>query len=123
MKWVLEVLLFFAVALLGLKLMGSVVTYRDAEIWFKPSPQSEVLHLKGDASYPLSGGIQVRAPEGRAVTYPNAALISMASERQPYAWSEKLEFAGIFLGVLAVWLLIAWPDIRRFRDLLNRKRL
>jgi len=31
MKWILKILLFFGVALLGLKLMGSVVTYRDAE--------------------------------------------------------------------------------------------
>ena len=31
MKWILKILLFFGVAFLGLKLMGSVVTYRDAE--------------------------------------------------------------------------------------------
>lgn len=117
MKWVLEILLFFAVAVVGLKLMGSVPTYRDAEVWFKPSPQSEVLHLKGDVSYPILGGIRVRTPDGHAVTYPNAALVSMTVERHPYSWPEQLEFAGICLAVLAVWLLIAWPDIRRFRAL------
>lgn len=74
-------------------------------------------------SYPIPGGIKVRTADGHALTYPNAELISITFERQPYSWPEKLEFAGIILMVIAVWLLITWLDIRRFRDLLNRKRL
>ena len=54
--------------------------------------------------------------------YPNAALMNMTFEPQPYSWPERLEIAGIILAVLAVWLLIALPDLRGLRELLNRKR-
>jgi hypothetical protein len=117
MKWVVQIFLFFAVSIVGLKLMSSVVTYRDAEVWFKTSPGAKAEHLKGDVSYPTSGGIRVRTPDRQAITYPNAELISISFERKPYSWPEKLEFAGIILAVFAVWLLIAWPDIRKFRAL------
>jgi hypothetical protein len=42
---------------------------------------------------------------------------------RPYTWPEKLTITGIFLAVVAVWLLITWPDLRRLRELLNQKRL
>jgi hypothetical protein len=123
MKWVLELLLFIAVSLLGVKLMGAVITQRDAEVWLR-QPDGSELHLKGvDVSHPFFGGLQVRTPDGRVTTYPNAALVSLAFEPQPYSWPEKLEMAGIVLAVLAVWLLIAWPDLRWFGERLNRRRV
>jgi hypothetical protein len=122
MKWVLEILLFFAVSILGLKLMGAVVTQRDAEVWLR-QPDGSELHLRGvDVSHPFFGGLQVRTPDGHVTTYPNAALVSMTFEPQPYSWPERLEIAGIVLAVLAVWLLIALPDLRGLWELLNRKR-
>jgi hypothetical protein len=41
---------------------------------------------------------------------------------RPYTWPEKLTITGIFLAVLAVWILIALPDLRGLWELLNRKR-
>jgi hypothetical protein len=122
MKWVLQILLCSAVSLLGLKLMGAVFTRRDAEVWLR-QPDGSELHLKGvDVSHPFFGSLQVRTPDGRVTTYPNAALVSMTFEPQPYSWPERLEIAGIFLAVLAVWLLITWPDLRWLWQRLNRKR-
>jgi hypothetical protein len=119
MKWALQILLCFAVSLLGLKLMGAVITQRDAEVWLK-QPDGSELHLKGvDVYHPFFGGLQVRTPDGYVTTYPNAALVSMAFKPQPYSWPERLEIAGIVLAVLVVWLLIALPDLREFLD---RKR-
>jgi hypothetical protein len=123
MKWILETLLFIALSFLGLKLMGAVVTQRDAEVWLR-QPDGSQLHLKGvEVSHPLFGGLQVRTPDGRVMTYPNAALVSMTFEPQPYSWPERLEIAGIVLAVLAAWLLIALPDLRWLWERLNRKRL
>jgi hypothetical protein len=122
MKWVLEVLLFFAVAILGLKLVGAVITQRGAEVWLK-QPDGSELHLKGvDVSHPFFGGLRVRTPDGRVTAYPNAALVGMTFEPQPYSWPERLEIAAIVLGVLAAWLLIAWPELRWLWERLNRKR-
>jgi hypothetical protein len=122
MKWILEALLFIALSFLGLKLMGAAVTQRDAEVWLR-QPDGSELHLKGvDVSHPFFGGLRVRTPDGRVTTYPNAALVSMTFEPQPYSWPEKLEMAGIVLAVLAVWLLIAWPDLRWLWERLNRRR-
>ena len=56
-------------------------------------------------------------------TYPDAALMTMKFPLRPYTWREKLTTAGIFLAVLAVWLLIVWPDLRWLWERLNRKRL
>jgi hypothetical protein len=123
MKWVLQILLFIAVSILGLKLMGAVVTQRDAEVWLR-QPDGSQLHLKGvEVSHPFFGGLQVRTPDGRVTTYPDAALVMMKFPLRPYTWPEKLTITEIFLAVLAVWLLIAWPDLRRLRELLNQKRL
>jgi hypothetical protein len=110
------------VSLLGLKLMGAVVTQRDAEVWLR-QPDGSQLHLKGvDVSHPFFGGLQVRTPDGGMTTYPDAALVSMKFEPQPYSWPEKLKIAGIGLAVLAVWLLITWPELRWLWERLNRKR-
>ena len=122
MKWVLEILLFLTVSVLGLKLMGAVVAQRDAEVWLR-QPDGSELHLKGvDVSHPFFGRLQVRTPDGHVTTYPDAALVSMAFEPQPYSWPERLEIAGIVLAVLAVWLLIAWPELRWLWERLNRNR-
>jgi hypothetical protein len=57
MKWVLELLLFIAVSLLGVKLMGAVITQRDAEVWLR-QPDGSQLHLKGvDVAHPFFGGL------------------------------------------------------------------
>jgi hypothetical protein len=122
MKWVLEILLFLAVSVLGLKLMGAVVTQRDAEVWLR-QPDGSELHLKGvDVSHPFFGGLQVRTPDGHVTTYPDAALVGMAFEPHPYTRPERLEIAGIVLAVLAVRLLIAWPDLRGLWERQNRNR-
>jgi len=122
MKWVLELLVFIALSVLGLKLMGAVVTQRDAEVWLR-QPDGSPLHLTGvDASHPFFGGLQVRTPDGRLTTYPDTALVMMKFPLQPYTWPEKLTIAGIFLAVLAVWLVITWPDLRWLWERLNRKR-
>jgi hypothetical protein len=122
MKWVLELLLFIALSVLGLKLMGAAVTQRDAEVWLR-QPDGSQLHLKGvDVSHPFSGGLQVRTPDGRVTTYPDAALLMMKFPLRPYSWPEKLKITGIFVGVLAVWLLITWPELRWLWGRLNRKR-
>jgi hypothetical protein len=71
---------------------------------------------------PLFGGLQVHTPDGRVMTYPDAALVSMKFGPQPYSWPEKLKIAGICLAVLAVWLLIALPDLRWLWERLHRKR-
>jgi hypothetical protein len=66
MKWILELLLFIALPFLGLKLMGAVVTRRDAEVWLR-QPDGSELHSKGlDVSHPFFGGLRVRTPDGRA---------------------------------------------------------
>jgi hypothetical protein len=123
MKWVLEILLFLAVSVLGLRLMGAVVTQRDAEVWLR-QPDGSELHLQGvEVSHPLFGGLQVRTPEGRVMTYPDAAVLMMKFPLRPYTWLERFTIAGIFLAVLAVWLLITWPDLRWLWERLNRKRL
>jgi hypothetical protein len=123
MKWALQILLCFAVSLLGLKLMGAVITQRDAEVWLK-QPDGSELHLKGvDVAHPFFGGLRVHTPDGRVTTYPNAALVGMTFEPRPYSWPEKLKVAGICLAVLAVWLLITWPELRWLWERLNRKRL
>jgi hypothetical protein len=123
MKWVLQILLFFAVSILGLKLMGAAVAQRDAEVWLR-QPDGSQLHLSGvEVSHPLFGGLQVRTPDGRVTAYPDAALVGMTFEPQPYSWPEKLKVAGICLAVLAAWLLIAWPDLRWLWERLHRKRL
>ena len=112
----------FAAFFLGLKLMGAAVAQHDAEVWLR-QPDGSELHLQGvDVSHPLFGGLQVRAPDGRVMTYPKAAVMSMMFEPQPYSWPERLEIAGIILTVLAVWLLIALPELRWLWELLNRKR-
>ena len=112
MKWLLEILLFFAVCIVALKLMGAVVAQRNAEVWLR-QPDGSELHLKGDVTHPFFGGLQVRMPDGQVTTYPDAALVNMKFTPQPYSWPERLEIAGIILAVLAVWLLIALPDLRR----------
>jgi hypothetical protein len=62
------------VSLLGLKLMGAVITQWDAEVWLR-QPDGSQLHLKGvDVAHPFFGGLQVRTPDGRGTTYPNAAV-------------------------------------------------
>jgi hypothetical protein len=102
MKWTLQTLLLFAAFFLGLRLMGAVVAQRDGEVWLR-QPDGSELHLKGvDVSHPFFGGLQVRMPDGRVTTYPDAALVGMAFEPQPYSWPERLEIAGIVLAVLAV---------------------
>ena len=122
MKWVLEILLFFAVSILGLKLVGAVITQRDAEVWLR-QPDGSELHLKGvDVSHPFFGGLRVRTPDGRVTTYPDAALAMMTFPRRPYTWAEILSITGIILAVLAVWFLIAWPELRWLWERLNRKR-
>ena len=119
MKWILELLLFIAVSILGLKLVGAVITQRDAGVWLR-QPDGSELHLQGvDVSHPLFGGLQVRTPDGRVTTYPDAALVMMKFPLRPYAWPEKLTVTGIFL---AVWLLVTWPDLRWLWERLNRKR-
>ena len=115
-------LLCFAVSLLGLKLMGAVVTQRDAEVWLR-QPDGSQLHLKWvDVSHPFFGGLRVRTPDGGVTTYPDAALVMMKFEPQPYTWPEKLKVAGICLAVLAVWLVIAWPELRWLWERLSRRR-
>ena len=122
MKWIFETLLLFAAFFLGLRLMGAVVAQRDAEVWLR-QPDGSQLHLQGvEVSHPLFGGLQVRTPDGRVTTYPDAALVSMTFGPQPYSWLERLEIAGIVLAVLAAWLLIAWPELRWLCERLNRKR-
>jgi hypothetical protein len=112
----------FAVFFLGLKLMGAVVAQRDAEVWLR-QPNGSELHLQGvEVCHPLFGGLQVRAPDGRVTAYPDAALVMMKFSLRPYTWPEKLTIAGICLAVLAVWLLITWPDLRWLWERLNRKR-
>jgi len=121
-KWIRQTLLLFAAFLLGLRLMGAVVAQRDAEVWLR-QPDGSQLHLKGvDVSHPFFGGLQVRTPDGHVTAYPNAALVGMTFEPQPYSWPERLEIAGIVLAVLAVWFLIALPDLRWLWERLNRKR-
>jgi hypothetical protein len=123
MKCVLQIVLCLAVVILALKLMGAVIAQRNAEGWLR-QPDGSELHLNGvEVSHPFFGGLQVRTPDGQVRTYPNAALLGMKFEPQPYSWPERLEIAGIILGVLAVWLLIALPDLRRLWELLSRKRL
>lgn len=62
MKWVVQILLLFAAFLLGLKLMGAVVTqHDDAEVWLR-QPDGSELHLQGvEVYHALFGGLQVRA--------------------------------------------------------------
>ena len=57
------------------------------------------------------------------MTYPDAALVMMKFPLRPCTGPEKLTVTGIFLAVLAVWLLITWPDLRWLWERLNRKRL
>jgi hypothetical protein len=122
MKWILETLLLFAAFFLGLRLMGAVVAQRDAEVWLR-QPDGSQLHLQGaEVSHPLFGGLQVRTPDGHVMTYPDAALVGMKFEPQPYSWPEKLKIAGIFLAVLAVWLVITWPELRWLWERLDRRR-
>ena len=122
MKWILQTLLLFAAFFLGLRLMGAVVAQRDAEVWLR-QPDGSELHLTGvEVSHPLFGGLQLRTPNGQVMTYPEAALVMMKFPLRPYTWPEKLKMAGIILAVLAVWLLITWPELRWLWERLNRKR-
>jgi hypothetical protein len=122
MKWIFEALLLFAAFFLGLRLMGAVVAQRDAEVWFR-QPDGSELHLQGvEVSHPFFGGLQVRTPDDRVTTYPDAALVMAKFPLRPYPWPEKLTITGIFLAVLAVWLLITWPELRWLWERLNRKR-
>ena len=69
---------------------------KKPQVWLR-QPDGSPLHLTGvDVSHPFFGGLQVRMPDGRLTTYPDAALVSMRFERQPYSWPEKLKMAGIF---------------------------
>jgi hypothetical protein len=68
MKWVLELLLFIALSVLGWKLMGAAVTQRDAEVWLR-QPDGSQLHLKGvDVSHPFFGALPAPTPDGRLTT-------------------------------------------------------
>ena len=93
MKWILETLLLFAAFFLGLRLMGAVVAQRDAEVWLR-QPEGSELRLQGvEVSHPLFGGLQVRTPDGRVMTYPDAAVVMMKFALRPYTWAEKLTWA------------------------------
>jgi hypothetical protein len=103
MKWLLKILLFFvlffAVLVVALRLMGAVVVQRNAEVWLR-QPDGSELHLAGvDVTHPFVGGLQVRTPDGQVTTYPDAALVMMKFQPQPYSWPEKLKIGGIVLAV------------------------
>ena len=125
MKWLLKIplffLLFFAVYVVAVRLMGAVVSQQNAEVWLR-QPDGSELHLAGvDVTNPFFGGLQVRTPDGQVKSYPDAALVMMKFSPQPYSWPEKLKIGGILLGALAVWLVILLPDLRHLWEFLRQK--
>jgi hypothetical protein len=121
MKWVLKILLFFAVFVVAVRLMGAVVSQQNAEVWLR-EPDGSELHLAGvDVTHPFFGGLQVRTPDGQVKSYPDAALVMMKFSPQPYSWPQKLKIGGFLLAALAVWLVIVLPELRHRWEFLRQK--
>jgi hypothetical protein len=117
MRLLQQLLVLGLAAWAGLALLGSVVSQPDADVWFRPAPGSAVMHVHGDVSHPIGGGLRVRTPDGVERTYPNAQLEGLAFEPRPYALGEALAVAAIVLAVAAVGVWVAWPDVRRLLGL------